>query len=119
MSITGEALHSAWPLAGGSPAMALQLRRRIGFSIRLVMVASMCLFTIGPAVALWMVSWHAGTSGVADVHAQSQSSVEDVTVTLREYMMVATQTAFMALVEPTEALVLAQALRLKGSGAVE
>eukprot|EP00906_Rhabdomonas_costata_P004630 RCo006809 len=118
MSVNGEALHSGCSSAGGSPTL-VPVRDTTGFSIRLVMVASMCLFTLGPAVALWLVSWHAGTSGVADVHAQSENSMEDVTVTLREYMMVATQTAFMALVEPTEALVLAQALRLKGSGAVE
>eukprot|EP00906_Rhabdomonas_costata_P000999 RCo001461 len=85
-------------------------------SLKPILVVATCVFTICPTIALWMVSWQAANKGVSTIKTQGQSAVEDVTVELRSFMMTATKTAFMALVEPTESLILAQAYRLKGSG---
>ena len=44
--------------------------------LKLVIVISMCVFTVGPAIALWMVSWHSGNNGISSINDMGQSSVE-------------------------------------------
>ena len=51
-----------------------QKRPRISFKI--VIMAMMGVFTVGPAISLWMISWQAGMGGVTSVYSLGQSSVE-------------------------------------------
>eukprot|EP00906_Rhabdomonas_costata_P019330 RCo028244 len=87
--------------------------RLLRLPLRVVVVAAMCIFTVGPAIALWMVSWQAGNNGVNSIHSQGQSSVEGVTVSLRASMMRSTRSAFMELVQPTETMIYTESLRFK------
>eukprot|EP00906_Rhabdomonas_costata_P019336 RCo028257 len=87
--------------------------------LRVVVVAAMCVFTVGPAIALWMVSWQAGNDGINSIHSQGQSSVEMVAVALRSSLMRSTRSAFMALVQPSETLIFTQAARVRSYGLLD
>eukprot|EP00906_Rhabdomonas_costata_P038578 RCo054475 len=111
---TGRSLAST-ALLGENPVKAWS---KGGFRVplKLVIVVSLCVFTVGPAIALWMASWRTGNEGINSVNSMGQSSLQSVTVELRNSTMQSTQSAFWALVQPAEDLVLALAYVLKGSG---
>eukprot|EP00906_Rhabdomonas_costata_P005679 RCo008465 len=92
------------------------LSKSFRFQLKLVIVIAMCVFTVGPAIALWMVSWQTGNNGINSINSLGQSSVEAVTLQLRSSTMRSTQSAFMALVQPSEDLSLTSSYRLKGTG---
>eukprot|EP00906_Rhabdomonas_costata_P004626 RCo006798 len=94
-------------------------KRRRWLSLKLVIVASMCLFTLGPAIALWLLSWQAGNSGIDDIGRQGESSLEESTMELCRFSMHNTESAFLQLIQPAEDLLLYQSHRLKGKGLLE
>eukprot|EP00906_Rhabdomonas_costata_P019334 RCo028250 len=102
-------------VAGATRARPLRLRLSLG----VVVVAAMCVFTVGPAIALWMVSWQAGNDGINSIHSQGQSSVEMVAVALRSSLMRSTRSAFMDLVEPAETIVYTEAARFRSYGLLD
>eukprot|EP00906_Rhabdomonas_costata_P019236 RCo028078 len=90
-------------------------KRGLRLPLKVVIMVSMCLFTVGPAIALWMVSWQTGNNGINSINRRGQSSVEDVAVGFRRATMRSTESAFMDLIQPTEDLILTESCRLKGS----
>ena len=51
-------------------------RKAIRVPLKLVIVVSMCIFTVGPAIALWMVSWQTGNNGINSINNLGQNSVQ-------------------------------------------
>eukprot|EP00906_Rhabdomonas_costata_P016614 RCo023851 len=90
--------------------------RKLRVPLRLVIVVSMCVFTVGPAVALWVASWQTGNRGIETIRGIGESSVQAVTVEFRSSTLRSTRSAFMELVQPSEDLARTQAYRLLGMG---
>eukprot|EP00906_Rhabdomonas_costata_P002393 RCo003820 len=98
----------------GAPAAP---KATIRLPTRVVVVALLCVFTVAPAVALWMVSWNVtGIGGVNSVYSMSQTSLEAVTAELNNMMVGAAQSVLMGLFPASETWLLSKAYRLKGLG---
>eukprot|EP00906_Rhabdomonas_costata_P010902 RCo015333 len=70
--------------------------------LRLVFVVVLCLFAVGPAVALWIISWRSGQDALNGVQGLAMSSVEGVSVQLQESLITSVRSTLQTFVERDE-----------------
>eukprot|EP00906_Rhabdomonas_costata_P003196 RCo004883 len=70
--------------------------------LRVVFVAVLCSFAVGPAIALWMVSWQAGQDALSGVQNLVMSSVEGVSMELQGSLIASVQSSLQSFVDRGE-----------------
>eukprot|EP00906_Rhabdomonas_costata_P013401 RCo019262 len=65
----------------------------------------LCVFAVGPAMALWMISWRSGQRALGGLQNLAMSSVEDVSAQLRESLMTSVSFSLEGFVERAESAV--------------
>eukprot|EP00906_Rhabdomonas_costata_P038791 RCo054898 len=70
--------------------------------LRVVFVVVLCLFAVGPAVAMWIISWRSGQDALNGVQVFAMTSVEGVSVQLQDSLITSVQSSLEAFVERAE-----------------
>eukprot|EP00906_Rhabdomonas_costata_P037187 RCo052282 len=62
------ALESARAWAEPFPVQETPDKSKLRVPLKAVILVTMCVFTLAPALVLWLVSWNAGNSGVQSLN---------------------------------------------------
>eukprot|EP00906_Rhabdomonas_costata_P011403 RCo016229 len=101
----------------GSPrGSSWGLVRSRGIPLRVIFVAVLCVFAVGPAVTLWMISWRTGQDALSGVQGLAMSSVEGVSVELQDSLMTSVVSSLESFVDRSEAVVEVLMTSLQASG---
>eukprot|EP00906_Rhabdomonas_costata_P038792 RCo054899 len=73
--------------------------------LRVVFVVVLCLFAVGPAVAMWIISWRSGQDALNGVQVFAMTSVEGVSVQLHDSLITSVQSSLEVFVERGETAV--------------
>eukprot|EP00906_Rhabdomonas_costata_P037184 RCo052276 len=110
------ALESARAWVEPFPAQETRGKSKLRVPLKAVILVTMCVFTLAPALVLWLVSWNAGNSGVQSLNTLGRRSVEEAASQLLTSLMENAETTFMARITPSVQLLTTLALTLNGSG---
>eukprot|EP00906_Rhabdomonas_costata_P037186 RCo052278 len=109
-------LESARAWAEPFPAQETPGKSKLRVPLKVVILVTMCVFTLAPALVLWLVSWDAGNGGVQSVNALGRRSVEEAASQLLTSLMENAATTFMAMITPSMQLLTTLVMTLEGSG---
>eukprot|EP00906_Rhabdomonas_costata_P012422 RCo017822 len=104
--ITPRSVSSSGGLVSAESPGRLWPRGRFrAVPLRVVFVVVLCVFAVGPAVAVWVVSWQAGQAALGGLQDLAMSSVEGVSDQLQDSLVTGVKASLEDFVERSEVAV--------------
>eukprot|EP00906_Rhabdomonas_costata_P033320 RCo046952 len=104
---------------GGVVPVSTPWCSRVKVPLRVIFVVVLCVFSVGPALTLWVVSWCTGQDALNGVQSLAMSAVEGVSAQLQDSLITSVQTSLVGYADRSEVAINEMGTCLETSGVLD